>query len=267
MKISRWAAYAARLIFMISATFNASAVPSAPVKLLVNGMNDPLAIDRGATRFTWMSHRCTRGERQTAYEIMVERRGKSGEGEEQRAGVGGQRSEVKGQRSVVWDSGKVDSDNRPRLNTEGLPCPPRRGFGGKCGFGIKPARPSPYSAPAFFDTGLNQDDWTATIHLGWNNESQQFRLFPKDICDHKSAGVGQSLCDGAQRLSPILQWTTFGPGPARCDPYHYGQYNAYDITKLVKPGTNVFAAMAHWQGNWNDSGHQCQASLSAGSAA
>ena len=45
-----------------------------------------------------------------------------------------------------------------------------------------------------------------------------------------------------------------GRGPARCDPYHYGQYNAYDVTRLVKPGSNVFAAMGHWQGNWNDSG-------------
>ena len=45
-----------------------------------------------------------------------------------------------------------------------------------------------------------------------------------------------------------------GRGPARCDPYHYGQYNAYDITKLLKTGTNVFAAMGHWLGTWNNAG-------------
>ena len=45
-----------------------------------------------------------------------------------------------------------------------------------------------------------------------------------------------------------------GRGPARCDPYHYGQYNAYDITRLVKTGTNVFAAIGHWLGTWNNAG-------------
>ncbi len=45
-----------------------------------------------------------------------------------------------------------------------------------------------------------------------------------------------------------------GRVPARCDPYHYGQYNAYDITSLIKPGTNVFAAMGHWIGVFRDSG-------------
>ncbi|HEX3626743.1 MAG TPA: family 78 glycoside hydrolase catalytic domain [Verrucomicrobiae bacterium] len=44
-----------------------------------------------------------------------------------------------------------------------------------------------------------------------------------------------------------------GRGPARCDPYHYGQYNGYDVTRLLKPGTNVFTAIGHmgitWAGN------------------
>jgi alpha-L-rhamnosidase len=45
-----------------------------------------------------------------------------------------------------------------------------------------------------------------------------------------------------------------GRGPARCDPYHYVQYNSYDITQFLNPGTNVFAAIGHWLGTWNDSG-------------
>ncbi|MGH7940116.1 MAG: family 78 glycoside hydrolase catalytic domain, partial [Limisphaerales bacterium] len=49
-----------------------------------------------------------------------------------------------------------------------------------------------------------------------------------------------------------------GRGPARCDPYHYGQYNAYDITQLVKTGTNAFAAMGHWRNDWNNAGVDAQ---------
>jgi len=42
-------------------TLTASAKPSAPVSLLVNGVNNPLAIDRDTTRFTWMSKDSERG--------------------------------------------------------------------------------------------------------------------------------------------------------------------------------------------------------------
>ena len=47
------------------------AKPTAPVELLINGISNPLAIDRDATRFTWMLVDTGRGERQTAYQILV----------------------------------------------------------------------------------------------------------------------------------------------------------------------------------------------------
>ena len=45
-----------------------------------------------------------------------------------------------------------------------------------------------------------------------------------------------------------------GVGPARSDPYSYGQYCAYDVTDLLEQGDNAFAALAHWHGVWSDSG-------------
>ena len=51
-----------------------------------------------------------------------------------------------------------------------------------------------------------------------------------------------------------LNGQLLGRGPARCNPFLYGQYNAYDVTKLLKSGTNVFAAIGHWQGNWGNAG-------------
>jgi len=67
---------------------------AAPIGLLANGLRDPLAIDRDATRFTWRSVARGRGEMQTAYQILV-----SSNRANLAAGTGD-----------WWDSGRVESD-------------------------------------------------------------------------------------------------------------------------------------------------------------
>ena len=61
----------ASALILASAALEVSAKPSPPVGLLVNGVSNPLAIERDATRFTWRSADASRGERQTAYQILV----------------------------------------------------------------------------------------------------------------------------------------------------------------------------------------------------
>src|SRR5450756_735681 len=58
-------------LLIASITFGASGSPSAPEGLLVNGVSEPLAVDRDAIRFTWRSKAATRGETQPAYQILV----------------------------------------------------------------------------------------------------------------------------------------------------------------------------------------------------
>ena len=81
--------------------------PSAPVGLLVNGVSSPLAIDRGATRFTWRSVDTSRGEAQAAYQILV-----ASSAERLAAG-----------KADWWDSGKVDSDKSASVEYAGKPLP------------------------------------------------------------------------------------------------------------------------------------------------
>src|SRR5690242_12957773 len=68
--------------------------PAAPVGLLLNGVNTPLATDREMARFTWQSPNRSRGEMQTAYQILV-----SSSAQNLASGVG-----------EWWDSGKVVSN-------------------------------------------------------------------------------------------------------------------------------------------------------------
>ncbi|HTV43049.1 MAG TPA: family 78 glycoside hydrolase catalytic domain [Candidatus Sulfotelmatobacter sp.] len=213
----------------------ASARPSAPVGLLVNGVSNPLAIERDATRFTWMSKDTERGERQTAYEIVVFERSDSTP-------------------HIWWDSGKVDSGQSASVEYAGAALPAATRFWWKVRVWDQTGKASPYSAPAYFDTGLNQDEWTA--HYIWDGTTNQnnFAYFRRTFLVTSKPTLAKVYVTAHNDYLLYCNGHPLGRGPARCDPYHYGQYNAYDVTSLLKPGTNVFAAMAHWIGVWRDSG-------------
>ena len=100
--------------------------PAAPVGLLVNGVSEPLAIDRDATRFTWMSEDTARGERQTAYQILV-------------ASSAEHLAEGK---ADCWDSGKVDSDQSASVEYAGKALPAATRFWWKVRIWDQTGKPS-----------------------------------------------------------------------------------------------------------------------------
>ena len=196
MKIFANAMQFALVFIVASITLEASGQPTAPVWLLVNGVSNPLAIDRDATRFTWRSVDDGRGEMQTAYQILV-----SSSAEDLAAG-----------KVEWWDSDKVDSDQSASVEYAGTALPPATRFWWKVRIWDQTGKPSPYSAPAHFDTGLGSKRMDGALHLGWNHQPEQLRLFPKDIFDQTKTGPCQGLCHRAQRLSSLFQRTTSGPG-------------------------------------------------------
>jgi alpha-L-rhamnosidase len=225
-------------LILASPALPAFGQPSAPVGLLVNGVRDPLAIDRDTTRFTWMSLDTTRGERQTAYQILV-----ASTPELLAAGT-----------ADCWDSGQVASDQSASVEYAGKTLPPATRHWWKVRIWDLASKAGPYSEPAFFDTGLNQDEWTA--HYIWDGTSNQnnFAYFRKTFLVTNNPTLAKVYVTAHNDYLLYCNGQLLGRGPARCDPYHNGQYNAYDITRLLVPGTNVLAAIGHWQGTWNDSG-------------
>ena len=217
--------------------FCAFGEPSAPVGLLVNGVSNPLAIDRDTTRFTWMSRDTDRGERQTACQILVF---------------------AKPALTVIWDSGKVDSDSSASFVYTGQPLPAATRFWWKVRIWDQTGKPSPYSAPAYFDTGLNQGEWKADYIWDGTTNQNNFAYFRKTFVVTNIPALAKVYVTAHDDYLLYCNGKLLGRGPARCDPYHYGQYNAYDITDLVKQGTNVFAAIGHWLGTFNDSGVNAQ---------
>jgi alpha-L-rhamnosidase len=234
--ILTWAIQSAFALVMPSIA--AFAGPPAPVGLLVNGVSNPLAIDRNATRFTWRSMDAGRGETQTAYQILVA----SNLGH-LTAGTGD-----------CWDSGKVDSDKSAAVEYAGKPLPPATRFWWEVRVWDQTGEPSRYSAPAYFDSGLAENEWTARYLWDGTTNLDNFAYFRKTFSIASKPGLAKVYITAHNDYLLYFNGQLLGRGPARCDPYRYGQYNAYDITPLAKPGLNVFAAIGHWQGTWNNSG-------------
>jgi alpha-L-rhamnosidase len=218
-----------------------SGKPAVPVGLLVNGLSQPLAIERDATRFTWRLTDNTRGESQTAYQILV-------------SSSAFPTSDFRPLTSVCWNSRKVDSDKSASVEYAGKPLPPATRFWWKVRVWDQTGKPGDYSEPAYFDTGLNQNEWTA--HYVWDGTTNlnNFAYFRKTFVVTNQPTLAKVYVMAHNDYLLYCNGQLVGRGPARSDPYHYGQYNAYDITKLLTTGTNVFAAIAHWHGNWNNSG-------------
>jgi len=225
-------------LVLSSVVFGAFASPPAPAGLLVNGVSHPLAIDRDATRFTWRSEDASREEAQTAYQILV-------------ASSAGSLAAGK---ADWWDSGKVNSDRSASVEYGGKPLPPATRFWWEVRVWDQSGQSSPCSMPAHFDTGLAKDEWTA--HYLWDGTTNlnNFAYFRKSFSITNKPTLAKVYVTAHNDYALFLNGQLLGRGPARCDPYHYGQYNAYEITGMVKPGTNVFAAVGHWQGTWHDSG-------------
>jgi alpha-L-rhamnosidase len=215
-----------------------SGQPAAPVGLLVNGVSHPLAIEREATRFTWRSTETVRGQRQTAYQILV-----SSNADHLTEGLGD-----------YWDSGKVDSDKSAAVEYAGKPLPSATRLWWKVRTWDQTGKPGKYSEPNYFDTGLNQNEWTARYVWDGTTNQNNFAYFRKIFSITRKPALAKVYVTAHNDYILYCNGQLLGRGPARCDPYHYGQYNAYDITKLLKSGTNVFTAIGHWVGTWNNAG-------------
>jgi len=235
---TRFTLLLAGALCLIQPEAGASAEPDRPTGLLVNGVNEPLAIDRDTARFTWRSRDTVRGARQTAYQILVSSNTQS----------------LAAGRGEWWDSGKVDSADSASVEYAGKALLPAAQCWWKVRIWDQTGKASPYSAPARFDTGLGTNEWTASYIWDGTTNLNNFAYFRKTFSINRKPNLAKVYVTAHNDYLLYLNGQLLGRGPARSDPYHYGQYNAYDIARLMQPGTNVFAAIGHWVGTWNNAG-------------
>jgi alpha-L-rhamnosidase len=101
---------------------------------------------------------------------------------------------------------------------------------------------------------LNQGEWTADYIWDGTTNQNNFAYFRKTFLVTNKPALAKVYVTAHNDYLLYCNGQCLGRGPARCNPYLYGQYNGYDITGLLNHGTNVFTAIGHWVGTWNDSG-------------
>ncbi len=113
---------------------------------------NPLGIDALQPRLAWQISSARRGEKQTAYQIVV--------GESEKA--------VRAGKGDLWDSGKVASDQSTQVVYSGKPLQSREHVWWQVRVWDKDGKPSAWSAPASWEMGLLiPKDWTAQW-IGYN---------------------------------------------------------------------------------------------------
>ena len=222
------------IAFLAVAAMSAFAAgPGTPNTLRCEYMENPVGVDTAAPRFAWVLAHSDRAEKQTAYQVLV---ASSAEG-------------LSHEKGDAWDSGKISSDDSTQVNYAGRALESGREYLWKVRFWDKEGRPSNYSEPARFTTGvLRESEWKASWMggrtAGDNEFRKEFSIEGKVARAHiyvAALGYYELRVNGKKVGSKVLDpgWTTY---PKRV------LYSTFDVAPYLKDGLNAIAVMVG--GGW-----------------
>lgn len=193
----------------------------------------PLAIDTREPRLSWQIQSKTRGVRQTAYQIIV-------------ASTHARLASSSGE---LWDTGKVASNETNQIAYKGKPLVSRQECFWKVRVWDQNDKPSAWSLPERWAMGLlEQSDWSARW-IGYKTPSiddvsatmlrREFNLSSKAkrAIAYASALGAYELRINGQRVGDQLL------APEFTDYHTRTQYQAYEVTSLLRQGANAIGAM------------------------
>lgn len=192
-------------------------------------LKNPLGIDALQPRLSWILETGERGQRQTAYQILVA------------SGL----SELKKDRGDLWDSGKVLSDRTTFIRYEGRPLTSREACFWKVRIWGKDGRPSPWSQTGYWEMGLlNAGAWQGAqwIARTTNMDEQPAPMFRRQFAlEGKIKRARVYLC-GLGYYELFIDGRRVGnhlrdPDFTRFD--RRDLYVTYDVTPFLKCGANV----------------------------
>jgi len=204
---------------------------------------DPMGIDVVEPRLSWVIESARRGERQTAYRVLV----------------AGSPEALEHDRGGLWDSGKVASDRTVHIVYEGRPLKSRMRCWWKVRVWGREGRPSAWTAPAKWSMGLlDPGDWQAQwiadardspcSEIGPMPATMLRKAFTVDGPVRRATvhvtGLGlYELHLNGRRVGEQLLAPEFTVYDSRV------QYQTCDVTGLVEEGEN--AAGAFIADGWN----------------
>jgi len=192
---------------------------------------NPLGIDILQPRLSWQLSATRRGARQTAYQIVASLQGENGD-------------------QPLWNTDKLASDQSIHIPYSGPGLQSRQRIDWKVRIWDELDQASEWSAPAWFEMGLlDQDDWQAqwigNPLVGGPRSAVPSPFFRKDFSisgEIQSArlyitalGIYEAYLNGHRVGQDI-----FAPGWT--DYFQRVQYQSYDVTDLLTRGANTLGA-------------------------
>src|ERR671916_2196062 len=220
-----------------------------PVRLRCEYRSDPLGIDARSPRLSWVLEAEKRGQRQTAYQILV----------------AANEEDLETKENLLWDSGKVSSEESVNVPYEGAELRSRLRCAWKVRVWDRLDNPSPYSEPAAWEMGLlERSDWIGKwIGLG-EGPPQDFEPPTGDEYDDVGPGLIRSpyLRKEFRLEKPVGRARLYATALGVYEPYVNGervgkdvlapgwtdyrkrvQYQTFDVSKLLAEGRNALGAV------------------------
>ena len=200
-----------------------------PVDLQCEYLVNPLGMDEPEPRLSWILESDRRGDEQTACRIIV-----SESREDLRAGIGS-----------AWDSGIIESSRSLNIPYAGRPLKSGTRYYWSVMCRDKNGSPTPWSAAAFFETGLmRQSGWNAQWIAADTSVSSP--LFRKEFPVGKPVRKARAYVTGLGYYELYLNGRKVGDrllDPA-WTPYRERIYYAvYDVAEYLQSGDNAAGIM------------------------
>ena len=192
---------------------------------------NPLAVDHRKPTLSWILSSARRGNRQSAYHILVSRNPSS-----LRRGIGD-----------LWDSGKVDSDNSTDVVYGGA----APASGEQCYWQVRVwdelDRASPWSEPGHWQVGLLEaSDWHAQWISAAPNEKAAAPLFRREFSLSGKIKRATAYVYGLGWYELYLNGTKVGDQVLAPPNSHYDRvdlYDTFDVTTLLRQNGNAVGVM------------------------
>lgn len=152
--------------------------------------------------------------------------------------------------AVVWDSDKVVSSQQSYVSYAGAALASQTSYSWKVRTWNRSDQPSPWSAPALFDTGLSDEDWDASWIRRTSSEADDYTLARKEVAVTTSPVTrARAYLAASHQAELYLNGVLVDRGSAFAYPGE-GYYQATDVTQHVMAGeTLALGAIYRWYGS------------------
>ena len=207
-------------------------------------LTNPLGVDVANPRLSWIIESSVRGERQTAFQVVV----------------ASTPEKLTANQGDLWDSGKVISDQTIQQEYAGKPLVTAMSCYWKVRVWDAKGIVSGWSAPSFWTMGmLNPGDWKArwigvkdTVSSKWARPRYLRKTFEVSQAVRRATvyasalGLYELRFNGKRVGDHLLtpEWTNYNKRI---------QYQTYDVTSMVRKGSNAIGAVlgnGWYSGGW-----------------